>query len=186
MFERYTEKTRRVIFLARFFACESGSGSIEPEHILLAIMREEPDLFRPWLKSEDDYQTLRTKIQAPEQGKEKIPESANMSFSGPSKQVLGYAAEEAERQNNTHVLPSHFLAALLRMPDTVAARALAAMGVRIQEVRMVFVASLKQPATQRPETEELHRLIDQLPGSKLEQAREMLEALRESCEKPTA
>ena len=40
MFERYTERARRVLFFARYEAGGAGSPAIEPEHLLLALMRE--------------------------------------------------------------------------------------------------------------------------------------------------
>jgi ATP-dependent Clp protease ATP-binding subunit ClpC len=177
MFEKYTEKARRVIFSARFFASESGSTLIEPEHILLAILREEPDLFRPWLKAESDYTALRAAIERREEGREKVSDSVPIPFSSFSKHVLAYAAEESERQQDRHIRVSHFLAALLRVPNTVAALALAACGIKLQEVRLVFVASLKHSHPHRPETDDLHQLVDQLPAAQLGQARTYLQAL---------
>ena len=44
MFERYTEKARRVIFFARQEASEFGDTAIEPHHILLALIREDKPL----------------------------------------------------------------------------------------------------------------------------------------------
>src|SRR5207237_160254 len=41
MFERYTEKARRVIFFARYEASQFGAPAIEPEHLLLGLVREE-------------------------------------------------------------------------------------------------------------------------------------------------
>ena len=40
MFERYTERARRVIFFARYEASQLGSNSIETEHLLLGLIRE--------------------------------------------------------------------------------------------------------------------------------------------------
>jgi ATP-dependent Clp protease ATP-binding subunit ClpC len=40
MFERYTEKARRVIFFARYDASQYGSHCIDTEHLLLGLMRE--------------------------------------------------------------------------------------------------------------------------------------------------
>ena len=40
MFERYTERARRVLFFARYEASQIGTPSIEPAHILLGILRE--------------------------------------------------------------------------------------------------------------------------------------------------
>ncbi len=41
MFERYTEKARRTIFFARYEASQFGSQHIEPEHLLLGLLRED-------------------------------------------------------------------------------------------------------------------------------------------------
>jgi len=41
MFERYTEKARRVIFFARYEASQFGAPAIEPEHLLLGLMRRQ-------------------------------------------------------------------------------------------------------------------------------------------------
>ena len=40
MFERYTERARRVLFFARYEASQLGSISIETEHLLLGLIRE--------------------------------------------------------------------------------------------------------------------------------------------------
>ena len=40
MFERYTERARRVIFFARYEASQLGSRTIETEHLLLGLIRE--------------------------------------------------------------------------------------------------------------------------------------------------
>ena len=44
MFERYTEKARRVIFFARYEAAQFGGAFIETEHLLLGVLREDQDL----------------------------------------------------------------------------------------------------------------------------------------------
>jgi len=44
MFERYTEKARRVIFFARYEASQFGSPYIETEHLLLGLLREDKAL----------------------------------------------------------------------------------------------------------------------------------------------
>ena len=49
MFERYTEKARRVIFFARYEASQFGSPYIETEH-LLRIVRQESKLANPEIK----------------------------------------------------------------------------------------------------------------------------------------
>ena len=51
MFERYTDKARRVIFFARYEAVQGGSQAIEPDHLLLGLAREDRILFKGYFKS---------------------------------------------------------------------------------------------------------------------------------------
>jgi len=50
MFERYTEKARRVIFFARYEASQFGSPYIETEHLLLGLLREDKQLANRFLR----------------------------------------------------------------------------------------------------------------------------------------
>src|ERR1039457_6672075 len=50
MFERYTEKARRVIFFARYEASQFGSPYIESEHLLMGILREDKGLTNRFLR----------------------------------------------------------------------------------------------------------------------------------------
>jgi ATP-dependent Clp protease ATP-binding subunit ClpA len=52
MFERYTEKARRVIFFARYEASQFGSPFIETEHVLLGLLREDRDVALRFLGTE--------------------------------------------------------------------------------------------------------------------------------------
>ena len=49
MFERYTERARRVIFFARYEASLAGTEAIEPEHLLLGIAREDKSVLAQFL-----------------------------------------------------------------------------------------------------------------------------------------
>ena len=49
MFERYSERARRVIFFARYEASQYGSPYIETEHLLLGLLREDSGLRRLFL-----------------------------------------------------------------------------------------------------------------------------------------
>ena len=51
MFERYTEKARRVIFFARYEASQFGSPYIETEHLLLGLLRDDKALTNRFLRS---------------------------------------------------------------------------------------------------------------------------------------
>src|SRR5258708_34077742 len=94
MFEKYTEKARRVIFFARYEASQFGVPFIDTEHLLLGLVREDRPLTRMLLpgKPEDEIRAAIEKRGGP---REKIPTSAGLPLLNGSKRVLAYAAEQA-------------------------------------------------------------------------------------------
>src|SRR5579863_6939251 len=95
MFERYTEKARRVIFFARYEASQFGSPYIETEHLLLGIIREDRSLTNRFLRS--DMASIRKQIESHTTPREKVSTSVDLPLSNESKRVLAYALEESER-----------------------------------------------------------------------------------------
>jgi ATP-dependent Clp protease ATP-binding subunit ClpC len=63
MFERYTEKARRVIFFARYEASEFGSPWIETEHLLLGFFREDKALVSSFFPVSANVEAIRQKIE---------------------------------------------------------------------------------------------------------------------------
>jgi len=63
VFERYTEKARRVIFFARYEASQYGSPYIETEHLLLGLMREDKALANRFLRSHGSIESIRKEIE---------------------------------------------------------------------------------------------------------------------------
>jgi ATP-dependent Clp protease ATP-binding subunit ClpA len=139
MFERYTEKARRVIFFARYEASEYGSPYIETEHLLLGLMREDPALTRRILhagrSSEPSTDSIRRKISERGRLGEKLPTSVDLPLSNESKRVLAYAAEEAERLSNKHIGTEHLLLGLLREKKSYAAQLLNEESVVLERAR---------------------------------------------------
>ena len=135
MFERYTEKARRVIFFARYEASEVGSPSIETEHFLLGLLREDKALSSRFLPSIDSVESIRQRIRALTTVRPKISTSVDLPLSDESKRVLAYAAEETERLNHKHVGTEHLLLGLLRDENSLAATVLRERGLAIGSVR---------------------------------------------------
>ena len=96
MFERYTEKARRVIFFARYEASQFGSPYIETEHLLLGLIREDKTLANRFLRSHAALDSIRKQIEAHTTMREKVPTSVDLPLSHECKRVLAYAAEEAD------------------------------------------------------------------------------------------
>src|SRR5579862_9475998 len=109
MFERYTEKARRVIFFARYEASEVGSPSIETEHFLLGLLREDKALSNRFLPSLDSVESIRQRVRALITVRPKISTSVDLPLSHESKRVLAYAAEETARLNDKFIGTEHLL-----------------------------------------------------------------------------
>ncbi len=102
MFERYTERARRVLFFARYEASAFGSAYIEPEHLLLAILREDKAVRA--LLGGGGAENIRKKIEEySSPAKPQTSTSVDMPLSQPSKRILAHGAEEAELLGHQHI-----------------------------------------------------------------------------------
>lgn len=135
MFERYTEKARRVIFFARYEASQFGSPYIETEHLLLGILREDKALANRFLRSHAAVESIRKQIEGHATIGEKVSTSVDLPLSHQCKRVVGYGAEEAERLNRKHIGTEHLLLGLLREEKSFAAQLLGGQGLALESVR---------------------------------------------------
>jgi quercetin dioxygenase-like cupin family protein len=136
MFERYSEPARRVLFFARYEASRLGQISIEIEHLLLALIREEKGIMGAiFARAHIAPDELREDIEGKLPFQTKLAESVEIPFSSESKRVLQSAAEEADRLLHTHIGAEHLLLGLLREQDSVAASVLMSKGLRLETVR---------------------------------------------------
>ena len=135
MFERYTEKARRVIFFARYEASQFGSPYIETEHLLLGLLREDKALTNRFLRSHASVESIRKQIEGHTTIREKVSTSVDLPLSNECKRVLAYAAEEAERLSHKHIGTEHLLLGLLREEKCFAAEILMERGLRLPTIR---------------------------------------------------
>jgi ATP-dependent Clp protease ATP-binding subunit ClpC len=147
MFERYTERARRVIFFARYEASQLGSNSIETEHLLLGLIREGKGLTsRIFSKSHMSMESIRKDIEGRALYRDKVSTSVDIPLSSESKRVLGYASEEAERMLHNYIGTEHILLGLMREEKSVAAGILGEKGMRLNSVREDIVSLLNEKA----------------------------------------
>jgi ATP-dependent Clp protease ATP-binding subunit ClpC len=135
MFERYTEKARRVIFFARYEASQFGSPYIETEHLLLGLLREDKALTNRILRSYGVAESIRQQIEGHTTIRERTSTSVDLPLSNESKRVLAYGAEEAERLGHKHIGTEHLFLGLLREEKCFAADILRERGVRLEAAR---------------------------------------------------
>jgi len=146
MFERYTEKARRVIFFGRYEASQFGSPYIESEHMLLGLLREDKALTTRFLRSHGVVESIRKQVEAHTTIRAKTSTSVDLPVSNECKRVMAYAAEEAERLGHKHIGTEHLLLGLLREEKCFAAELLRERGIRLETLR-----------------EELNRIVTETP-----------------------
>lgn len=133
MFERYREDARQAIFFARWEAQQSGSAYIEPHHLLLGLTHDADSkasqLFALPAYSENFRRQLAVQASA------KSPASEDVPLSNPSKRVLAYAAEEANKLASQPIGAEHLLLGLLRETKSDVPEALAAVGINLHSSR---------------------------------------------------
>ena len=145
MFERYTERARRVLFFARYEATQLGSTSIETEHLLLGLIREGKGLTsRIFARSHLSLESIRKEIEGRTVFREKVSTSVDIPFSAETKRVLQFAAEEADRLLHTYIGTEHLLLGILREERSVAASILYEKGMRLASVREDIVQLLNE------------------------------------------
>ncbi len=171
MFERYTEKARRVIFFARYEASQFGATQIEAEHILLGLIREDKNLtYRFFHRSHATVESIRREIEGRSVLRERIPNNIDLPLSGDAKRVLAFAAEESERLGNRHIGTEHLLLGLLREENSVAAEILYERGLRLSDIRQDLMrqANMERNAHQRKDTPHLFEFCRDLTADALE------------------
>ena len=147
MFERYTEKARRVIFFARYEASHYGSTEIDTEHLLLGLMRENKALYR-WLPK-TDLQTIRQRIDEHSPKQPSIPTNVDLPLSSDGKRVLKHAADEADRLSHRHIGTEHLLLGLLDEEGCFAAMLLRDGGADAESIRLQVGEMAKQQSAPR-------------------------------------
>ena len=136
MFERYTERARRVLFFARWEVSTRGGTAIEPEHVLLGLLRESKGSLDHLFAHHDiPLSELRQHLEGQAKGSQRVSESVEIPFAMASKRVLNYAAQEADRLRHATIEPEHLLLALLHEDDGVAAASLRSHGLDLERAR---------------------------------------------------
>jgi ATP-dependent Clp protease ATP-binding subunit ClpC len=137
MFERYTERSRRVIFFARYEALQYGSPVISPEHVLLGLLREDKTLsaryfpYTPTISPDKIRRDIEERIVV----RDRMPQSAELHLSADTKRVLVIANEESRILKQRTVSPEHILLGIIRHSTSVAAEILSGYGLRPQDIR---------------------------------------------------
>ena len=184
MFERYTEKARRVIFFARFEASQYGSPFIETEHLLLGLLREDRALAKRFLGEVNTQEGIRAEIEKHITPRERISTSVEVPLTLESKKILNLAAEEADRLGHRHIGTEHVLLGLLRMEGSLAGEILRVRGVRVATLREQMAKVSDESINFQPKsTKSAMATLDSfLAGLKWHNAEELLTFFAENAQ----
>jgi uncharacterized protein (TIGR03435 family) len=150
MFQRLSERARRVLFFAHNESSQLGSMSIDTEHLLLGLIRESKGLTnRLFADAGIALDDIRDEVLRRVPARSKTSTSAEIPFSAAATRVLQHAAQEADRLLRDYVGTEHVLLGLLSEHGSVAADVLTSRGLRLDRVREQIVEILSDG--ERPE-----------------------------------
>jgi ATP-dependent Clp protease ATP-binding subunit ClpA len=145
MYDRFTDRAKKVMQLANQEAQRFNHEYIASEHILLGLVKEGFGAAANVLKNLGvDLPKVRLEVEKIVQnGPERIT-AGSLPPTPRAKQVLEGAIEEARRLNRNYVGTEHLLLGILRESDTVAAQVLLNLGLQLERVREELLNLLKQ------------------------------------------
>ncbi|MCJ7692185.1 MAG: ATP-dependent Clp protease ATP-binding subunit [Sedimentisphaerales bacterium] len=136
MFERFTDRARKVMALANQEAQRFNHEFIGTEHLLLGLVKEGSGVGATVLKNLDvDIKKLRLEVEKLVHSGPDMVTMGKLPQTPKAKKVIEYAIEEARSLNHNYVGTEHILLGLLRESDGIAAQVLMNLGLKLEEVR---------------------------------------------------
>ncbi len=136
MFDRFTERARKVMHLARQEALQLNHEYIGTEHVLLGIVKEGTGVAASVLeKLNVDLKKIRMDVGKLVQGGSYRVTMGMLPFTPRAKKALELTLDEARSLGHNYIGTEHLLLGLLREQEGVAAQVLMNLGVKLDEVR---------------------------------------------------
>ena len=136
MFERFTDRARRVVVRAQEEARALDHDYIGTEHILLGLLREGQGVAAKALASLGiGQEVVRQRVGDVVPPGQVEARSGHIPFTPRAKRVLELSRGEAQQLGHHYIGTEHILLALIRQGDGVAAQVLVALGADLDRVR---------------------------------------------------
>ncbi|MBA4029585.1 MAG: NDP-hexose 4-ketoreductase [Planctomyces sp.] len=136
MYERFTDRARKVMQLANQEAQRFNHEYIGTEHILLGLVKEGSGVAANVLKNLDvDLRKIRLEVEKIVQSGPELVTMGKLPQTPRAKKVIEYAMEEARNLNHNYVGTEHLLLGLIREQEGVAAQVLMNLGLKLEDVR---------------------------------------------------
>ena len=151
MFDKFTNRAKQVIKLAKKEAQRLNHNYLGTEHVLLGLMKLGQGIAVNVLRNMNlDYDTARAEIEKIVGFGPEIQVYGDPALTGKVKKVFEFANEEAANLNHNYVGTEHLLLALLRQTDGVAAQVLENLNINLKEVRKEVLKELETFNLQLP------------------------------------
>src|SRR3989442_10051583 len=145
MFERFTDRARRVVVLAEEEARLLNHNFIGTEHILLGLIHEGEGVAAKALESLGiSLEAVREKVEETI-GPAGTAAAGHIPFTPRAKKVLELSLREALQLGHNYIGTEHLLLGLVREGEGVAAQVLGNLGVELDDVRTVVMTTLSVP-----------------------------------------
>ena len=136
MYERFTDRARKVMQLANQEAQRFNHEYVGTEHILLGLIKEGGGVAANVLKNlEVDLRKIRVEVEKLVQSGPDMVTMGRLPQTPRAKKVIEYSMEEARNLNHNYVGTEHILLGLLREQEGVAAQVLMNLNLKLDEVR---------------------------------------------------
>ncbi|MCH8978063.1 MAG: hypothetical protein IH945_02325 [Armatimonadetes bacterium] len=135
MWQRFTERARKVVFYAQEEAQKFGEGYVSTEHLLLGLCRESDSVAARVLERLGvSLKRVRKEVEK-QLPRGETRHSQDMALTPRAKRVIDLAYDEARNLNNNYIGTEHLLLGLIREGDGLAGRVLAKLGVELDRSR---------------------------------------------------
>ncbi|CAN1513565.1 clpA ATP-binding subunits of Clp protease and DnaK/DnaJ chaperones [Fimbriimonadaceae bacterium] len=135
MWQRFTERARKVVFYAQEEAQKFGEGYVSTEHLLLGLVRESDSVAARVLeKLGVSLNRIRSEVEKQLPRGDARP-NQDMTLTPRAKRVIDLAYDEARNLNNNYIGTEHLLLGLIREGDGLAGRVLSKLGVELEKAR---------------------------------------------------
>ncbi|MEK7279383.1 MAG: ATP-dependent Clp protease ATP-binding subunit [Nitrospirota bacterium] len=162
MFERFTDKGRKIIILAREEAERHQNDYLGTEHLVLAIIRETDGVATAVLKKMGlSPEQIRLEIERNLPGGGSTLTFGEIPFTPRVKKVIEYAVEEARLLGHHYIGSEHLLLGLMREEEGIGGKILRSLGANLLSARLITINLLRKISPKEKERKSITPALDE-------------------------
>ena len=167
MFDRFTDRAKKVMNLARQEAQRLNHEYLGTEHVLLGLVQEGSGVAANVLKNMGvDLTRIRAEVEKLVKSGPSMVTMGQLPFTPRAKKVLELSMEEAHNLGHNYIGTEHLLLGLIKENEGIAAKVLTNLGVKLEDVREEVLEFLGADPTEEDEDLETADEVGGEPGGK--------------------